>query len=280
MFARTADGKLYYESTGSGHPVLLISGLGMAATGWWRTIPVLAQGLRVLAFDNRGVGRSVLTRGPYSLEQMADDAVAVLDAAGEASAHVYGLSMGGMIAQVIALRHPERVRGLVLGASTAGGRRHQLADAATLDFVKRRLSMPPEEAVWAAVPYNYGKATRERHADRIGRDVVQRLRYPISRDGYEAQLAAAWGHDTTHRLPWIAAPTLVVHGSEDRLVPVANGVRLAEGISGARLKVFRGAGHLYTTDAPQADRHVLRFLTTAATPPASRLRDTVRANRA
>jgi pimeloyl-ACP methyl ester carboxylesterase len=188
--------------------------------------------------------------------------------------------MGAMIAQVMALRHPERVRALVLGASTAGGTRHELADDAVLAFMQRRTSMPPEEAVWAAVPYNYGKATRERYADRIGQDVVQRLRYPITRDGYEAQLAAAWGHNTAHRLRWIAAPTLVVHGSEDRLVPVANGVRLAEGIRGARLKVLRGAGHLYTTDAPQADRHVLRFLTTAATPGASRLRDSVRANRA
>ena len=280
MLARTADGRLYYESTGSGHPVLLISGLGMAATGWWRTIPVLAQGLRVLAFDNRGVGRSELTRGPYSLDQLADDAVAVLDAAGEESAHVYGLSMGGMIAQQVALRHPERVRALVLGASTAGGPRHELPDEATLAFMERRAAMRPEEAVWAAVPFNYGRATRERHADRIGQDIVQRLRYPISRAGYEAQLAAAWGHDTSRRLDRIAAPTLVLHGSEDRIVPIANGVRLAEGIRGARLKVLRGAGHLYTTDAPQADRHVLRFLSRAATPRASRLRDTVRATRA
>ena len=252
----------------------------MAATSWWRTIPVLAEGLRVLSFDNRGVGRSDVTRGPYSLEQLADDAVAVLDAAGEESADVYGLSMGAMIAQVLALRHPERVRALVLGASTAGGSRHELPDDATLAFMERRASMPPEEAVWAAVPYNYGTATRQRHAGRIGEDVVHRLRYPITRAGYEAQLAAAWRHDTSHRLGRIAAPTLVVHGSEDRIVPIANGVRLADGIRGARLKVLRGAGHLYTTDAPQADRHVLRFLSAAATPRASRLRDAVRANRA
>jgi len=280
VFARTADGKLYYESTGSGHPVLLISGLGMAATGWCRTIPVLAQGLRVLAFDNRGVGRSELTRGPYSLDQLADDAVAVLDAAGEERAHDYGLSMGGMIAQHVALRHPERVRALVLGASTAGGPRHELPDEATLEFMERRAAMRPEEAVWAAVPFNYGRATRERHAGRIGEDVRQRLRYPITRAGYEAQLAAAWGHDTSGRLARIAAPTLVLHGTEDRIVPIANGVRLGEGIRGARLKVLRGAGHLYTTDAPQADQGVLRFLTRAATPRASRLRDTVRAMRA
>jgi 3-oxoadipate enol-lactonase len=261
VFAKSADAKLYYQSTGSGQPVLLISGLGMAATGWWRTIPVLAQGLRVLAFDNRGVGRSELTRGPYSLAQMADDAVAVLDAAGEESAHVYGISMGGMIAQEIALRHPKRVRRLVLGASTPGGYRHELPDQVILAFLERRVGMPAEEAVWASVPYNYGRATRRRYAERIGEDVVQRLRFPVHPEGYKAQLAAAWRHDAAARLDEISAGTLVLHGSEDRMVPPANGLRLAQAIPRARLKLLKGAGHLYTTDDPRADREVLRFLT-------------------
>ena len=261
MFAPSADAKLYYESTGSGRPVLLVMGLGMAATGWWRTIPVLAERLRVLAFDNRGAGRSELTPGPYSIAQMAGDAVAVLDAAGEESAFVYGISMGGMIAQEIALRYPERVRALVLGASTPGGIGHELPDEAMLAFLERRVAMPPEEAVWASVPYNYGKATRERHAHRIGEDVVQRLRFPIERDGYRAQLAAAWGHDAAGRLKEIGVPTLVLHGSDDRMIPVANGHRLAASIAGAQLKVFKGAGHLYSTDEPRADREVIRFLT-------------------
>lgn len=259
-FARSGDAKLHYESSGAGEPVLLVMGLGMAATGWWRTIPVLAERLRVLAFDNRGCGRSERPRGPYTLAQMADDAAAVLDAAGEESAHVYGMSMGGMIAQELALRHSPRVRSLVLGASTAGGRHHVLPDEATLGFVRRRESMPAEEGVWASVPYNYGRATRERHAERIGEDVVQRLRFPLDPVGYRAQLAAAWGHDATNRLGRVVAPTLVLHGSEDRMVPVANGRRLAAAIPAARLEVLEGAGHLYQTDEPRADHMVLRFL--------------------
>src|SRR4029079_18649747 len=135
-------------------------GLGMAATGWWRTIPVLAQRFRVISFDNRGSGRSEKPRGPYTVAQLADDAASVLDVAGEQSAHVYGLSMGGMIAQQLALARPERVRSLVLGASTPGGRDHVLPDRETLGFLERRASMGHEEGVWASVPYNYGLATR------------------------------------------------------------------------------------------------------------------------
>ena len=121
--AVTADGtKLHYERTGAGAPVLLVMGLGMNATGWWRTIPVLAERHTVVAFDNRGSGRSDVPDGPYSTELLADDAIAVLDAAGIERAHVYGISLGGMVAQQIALRHPERVDRLVLGATTAGRR--------------------------------------------------------------------------------------------------------------------------------------------------------------
>jgi pimeloyl-ACP methyl ester carboxylesterase len=269
MLASSANAELYYEVTGTGDPVLLVMGLGMAATGWWRTIPVLATRFRVIAFDNRGAGRSDCTPGPYKLTQLADDAVAVLDAAGEGSAHVYGISLGGMIAQELVLRHPERVRSLVLGATTPGGRRHEPPDDATLAFIRRRAGMPAEEGVWASVPYNYGSATRERHPERIGDDVVQRLRFPVGESGYRAQLTAAMRHDAGDRLGRVSAPTLVLHGSEDRMVPVANGRTLAEVIPGARLKVLEGAGHLYPTDEPRADLVVLRFLTRQGATPSS-----------
>jgi 3-oxoadipate enol-lactonase len=260
VFARSGDTELFWESAGAGEPVLLVMGLGMAATGWWRTIPVLAEELHVISFDNRGVGRSEQPRGPYTLAQMAEDAIAVLDAANVATVSVYGISMGGMIAQELALRHPERVRALVLGASTPGGTRHTLPEHEVLDFLRRRPEMPTEEGVWASVPYTYSRATRERHAARIGEDVVQRLRFPPEPDGYRAQGGAARWHDTSGRLSAIRAPTLVLHGREDRIVPLANGRLLAESISGARLEVLEDAGHLYVTDAPEAARTVLRFL--------------------
>ena len=269
--ARRDSVELYWESTGAGAPVLLVMGLGMNATGWWRTVPVLAERFRVLALDNRGVGRSGRPSGPYTVADMADDAIAVLDAAGEPAAHVYGISLGGMIAQEIALRHPDRVRGLVLAATTPGGSRAVPADDATLAFFRRRAEMPAVEAVWASVPYNYAEATWRQHGDRIAQDIAQRLRFPIEREPYEAQLTAALGHDAHDRLGAIRAPTLIVHGTEDRMVPPANGDLLAQAIPRARLHEQPRAGHLLFTDAPQVDVVVGDFLTEQSSPgPSSR----------
>ena len=260
-FAHREGAELHWESTGAGAPVLLVMGLGMNATGWWRTVPVLSQALRVIAFDNRGVGRSDVTPGPYSVTQMADDAIAVLDAAEEESAHVYGISLGGMIAQQIALRHPRRVRRLVLGATTPGGAHAAPLGDDVVQFFFRRREMPAEEAVWASVPYNYGPRGRREGGQRIAEDIAQRLRYPIRPEGYAAQLEGALHHDAFDSLELIGHETLVVHGEADRMVPPANGALLAQAIPHARLETWPEAGHLYPTDAPEADVGVLRFLT-------------------
>jgi 3-oxoadipate enol-lactonase len=263
--ARDRTVALHYESTGTGAPVLLVMGLGMNATGWWRTVPVLAAaGLRVLTFDNRGVGRSDRPPGRYTTALMANDAVSVLDAAGVSRAHVYGISLGGMIAQEVALRHADRLERLVLGATAPGGESAIPADRSTLEFFQRRGQMPAEEAVWASVPYNYSARTRAEHGDRIVLDIRQRLRFPVEPEPYAAQLAAALGHDAHDRLARIRAPTLVVHGQEDMMVPAANGRLLANLIPDARLLELRGAAHLYPTDEPTADHEIAAFLTASA----------------
>jgi pimeloyl-ACP methyl ester carboxylesterase len=260
--ATTLDGRTHlpWEITGDGEPVLLIMGLGLSGDAWWRTVPVLARRLRVITFDNRGVGRSRAFSYAYTTEAMADDAATVLDAVGVERAHVYGISLGGMVAQALALRHPERVRSLVLGATSPGGPRAAWPSAEVTAFLRRRLRMAPEESAWESVPINYGPRCRAEHFERIEEDVAQRLAHPFSERAYRAQLFAGAWHNCLGALPRIAVPTLVVHGALDRLIPVANAHLIADRIPGARLRILEEAGHRYPTEAPDADRAIARFL--------------------
>jgi 3-oxoadipate enol-lactonase len=260
MSAENRSAQLHFEAIGEGPAVLLVMGLGLPGAAWWRTVPVLARALRVVSFDNRGSGGSTLSPGPLSVADMAADAVAVLDAAGIARAHVYGMSMGGMIAQEIALRYPDRVGALVLGATTAGGASSTAPDPEVLAFLARRAVLPEEEGRWASVPYVYSVRTRSEGGHRIGEDFAHRRSYAFHPDGYRAQLAAALRHDAGARLGAITAPTLVVHGAEDRMVPPENGRTLAAAIPGAESLRLDDAAHLYTTDDPGADEAVLEFL--------------------
>jgi 3-oxoadipate enol-lactonase len=250
---------LHWESTGTGDPVLMIMGLGLSGGAWWRTVPVLSRSLRVITFDNRGVGRSRARIPSYTTEAMADDAVSVLDAAGVERAHVYGFSLGGMIAQQLALRHAERVRSLVLGATHAGGPRAARPGDDVIAFFRRRVSMAAKDAARESVPFNYGPRCRREHKDRIAEDIQRRLSHPFPEHAYRAQMIAAALHNCHRRLARIEAPTLVVHGGQDRMVPVANAKILAERIPGAELRILEDAGHLYSTEEPDVDEKIARF---------------------
>ena len=250
---------LHWESTGAGDPVLMIMGLGLSGGAWWRTVPVLSRSLRVITFDNRGVGRSRARLHSYTTEAMADDAVSVLDAAGVEQAHMYGFSLGGMVAQQVALRHPGRVRSLVLGATHPGGPRAVRPSSEVIEFFRRRASMTAKDAARASVPFNYGPRCRREHKDRIAEDIRRRLAHPFSEQAYRAQIVAATLHNTYRRLTRIEAPTLVVHGREDRVVPVANAEILAERVPRAVLRILEEAGHLYSTEQPEVDEEIARF---------------------
>jgi pimeloyl-ACP methyl ester carboxylesterase len=261
-FARNGTVDLHWESFGAGPAVLLVAGQGMTVDGWWATIPVLARAFRVIAFDHRDTGGSSRVPWPYSVAHMARDAVAVLDAAGEQRAHVYGISLGSLVAQEVALRHPARVHALVLGASSAGGFAAYKPSPRSFaqTFLVRAGTMGPEEAEWAAVPYTYAEKTRRFHPGRIATDIAHRLSSPPEPLAYLHQAAAVASHDAYERLNQMTAPTLVVHGEQDVFVPPANALVLAERIPGAQRRLWPDAGHLYTIDEPQADREIARFL--------------------
>jgi 3-oxoadipate enol-lactonase len=260
--ARNGTVKLHWESFGEGPPVLLIPGQGMTADGWWSTIPVLATSFRVIAFDNRDTGRSSRSPWPYSVAQMAHDAVAVLDAAGEQRAHVYGISLGSLVAQEVALRHPDRVEALVLGASSAGGFAAYKPPPSSFaqTFLVRAGGMGPEEAEWAAVPYTYAEKTRREHPERIATDIAHRLSAPPEPLAYLHQATAVATHDAYDRLNAVTPPTLVVHGEQDVFIPPANALVLAERIPGAELRLWPDAAHMYIIDAPEADAEIAGFL--------------------
>jgi pimeloyl-ACP methyl ester carboxylesterase len=189
---------------------------------------------------------------------MASDAAAVLDAAGIESAHVFGVSMGGMIAQELALQYPARVRSLILGCTAAGGPTAVRAEQEAIQMLMRREKMSPEQAAEASVPFIYDPATPR---ERIDEDIAVRRPWFPSPAGYAAQLQGILGWEAYSRLGQIAAPTLVIHGESDRLVPPGNAKLIAERIPGAKLVIIPHASHLFLTDQTEVSHHaILQFL--------------------
>src|ERR1700751_416956 len=154
-FVENQGARIYWDEQGQGEPVLLIMGLGYPSAMWYRTRPALAARYRTIAMDNRGVGRSDTPPGPYSIRLMAWDAAAVLNAAGIERAHVFGVSMGGMIAQEFVLQYPRRVLSLILGCTAAGGPTAVRAEPEAIQMLMRREKISPEQAAEAAVPFIY-----------------------------------------------------------------------------------------------------------------------------
>lgn len=257
-FAEGAGGaRICWTEAGQGEPVLLIMGFGFGKEMWHRVVPALADRYRVISFDNRGVG-STRARGRFSIETMAGDAVAVLDAAGETSAHVYGASMGGAIAQAVALDYPERVRSLILGCTGAR------ADDGTRPTWKQRLALQLVRVMPMDKRYEglrRGLCGPGVDPAKLEEDIELLKSLPVSRRGMMNQARAVAGFAVLDRLGEIRVPTLVLHGTEDRTVPYASGVQLSERIPGARLVTFEGAGHGYVTDSTEASNQaVLDFL--------------------
>lgn len=257
-FIENQGARIYWDEQGQGAPVLLIMGLGYPSDMWYRTRQVLSKHYRTIALDNRGVGRSDMPPGPYPIPLMASDALAVLDAAGAGSAHVYGVSMGGMIAQEFTLQYPQRVRSLILGCTAAGGPHAVRAEADATQMLMARGVMTAEQAAEAAVPFIYDPGTPRQ---RIDEDIDIRRPWFPKAEAYIAQLMGILAWEADSRLPQITAPALIIHGETDRLVPIGNGRRIAERIPHSKLVVIPHASHLYSTDQPDISHAaVLEFL--------------------
>jgi pimeloyl-ACP methyl ester carboxylesterase len=257
--ARVGEIELSYQRDGSGPPLLMIMGMSGTFDHWKEAfLDGLRNDFETIIYDHRGVGSSSPLDGAVTIAQLAEDAVGLLDALEIESPHVLGISMGGMVAQELALGHPERVRTLTLGCTYCGGEGSALAG----DDVQRKLA----EAMTCG--------DRER-ALRIGWEVNVSPNFAANEDAYARfleigrrravaaeviaqQVRAVLGHDTSARLHQMEPPTLVVHGTLDQMLPVQNGRMIASLIPDARLEILDGVGHTFMWERPERSAELVR----------------------
>ncbi|HUF53014.1 MAG TPA: alpha/beta fold hydrolase [Dehalococcoidia bacterium] len=259
--ARVNGIDLYYEVHGTGEPVVLIMGLGTNATAWGAQIPALSREYKLIAFDNRGSGRSEKPANGYTVPQMADDTLSLMDQLGVGEAHVFGMSMGGMIAQEVYHRRPERVRTLILAGTLAGGPMATLPSAGTfLEFAPRggrTLADTLESGLRMFYSDEFIAANRGRLVQRA---ISQMGMFPPGH-ALQGQFRAVRGYNAFSKLRKITAPTLVFGATGDRIVPFPNQETLAERIPNARFVPFEGAGHGFILERAEAvNRATLSFL--------------------
>jgi pimeloyl-ACP methyl ester carboxylesterase len=238
-------------------PVLLLTGVGLTAAVALRTVDKLRSQFQVLTAP---IGTGPDRATDILSAATTDDALALLEDGGVERAHVIGLSFGGVIAQELAILHPQRVSSLVLCSSSAGGELYVPPEPLIREFIRRIGGLPAEEGLWAAVPYLYAPTTLRRHAPLIGQDIARRLCAPLDPRSYNRQRATARAHDAGAGLRAVTVPTLVIHGESDRVLPPDNGRLLAGSIPGARLLMLSGGSHAFPTDVPGASRELVSFL--------------------
>jgi pimeloyl-ACP methyl ester carboxylesterase len=257
--------ELHYERAGSGEPLLLIQGMSGTHVAWGQPFrSALEAEFDCIAFDNRGVGLSADVTEPFTIAEMAADAAALLDALEIESAHVLGISMGGMIAQELALAHPGRLCSLTIGCSYCGGPGSQLMDPADFQGLAEALSSGSQDRVFRAMyELNLSPGFRAEET-RFPEFVAMAEAVPVPRRTVELQMQAILGHDTSARLPAISLPTLVLHGTLDRVLGYPNGPLIASLIPGARLETFDAVGHMFWWEQPARAAELVREHTLAS----------------
>jgi pimeloyl-ACP methyl ester carboxylesterase len=256
---RAGEVELDCERSGSGPPLLLIMGMSGTSLHWGEPfLEELRRDFEVIVYDHRGVGDSTRLEGPVTTAQLAADASALLSALGIDSAHVLGISMGGMIAQELALSHPEQVRTLTLGCTYCGGPQSTQTSAAVLQRLSEAMmSGDRSRALRVGWEINVSQALvgdEESYAAFLAIAQRRAVAVPV----VLAQLQACGAHDTSTRLGGLSVPTLVIHGTEDQLLPVQNGRLLASLIPGAALEILDGTGHMFFWEHPERSAELVR----------------------
>jgi pimeloyl-ACP methyl ester carboxylesterase len=250
--------ELYYERSGSGEPMLLIQGMAATHFAWGRPfLDALERDFECIVYDHRGMGRSARAEMPFTIVDLAGDALGLLDGLGLESVHVVGISMGGMIAQELALAHPERVRTLTIGASYCGGPDGTLMDPADLALLGEAWkSGDPLQVYRAMWEINLSPAFRADDSN-FGpfREMAEAL--PAPAPVIYEQMRACAKHDTSERLGTLAMPTLVIHGTADRLLRSPNGEQIAARV-GVEPHMLEDVGHLFWWEHPERSAELIR----------------------
>ena len=253
--------QLNYERGGSGPPLLLIMGLSGTLLHWGEPfVQALREDFDVISFDNRGVGQSSRVEAPFTIADLAADTAGLLGALDIESAHVMGISMGGMTAQELALAHPELVRTLTLGCTYCGGPGNALPAQPELGAAV--MSGDRDRAVRATWEANVSQSFAQ-NADAYAAFRAIGEKRPVAIAVMMEQLSAITHHDTSTRLGQLQMPTLVVHGTEDRIIPVENGRIVAGLIPGSRLEILPDIGHLFFWELPEHSAELVREHTRA-----------------
>jgi pimeloyl-ACP methyl ester carboxylesterase len=252
---------MYYEIHGEGVPLLLIMGLRRNLEWWYCQIPALSNHFKVVAFDNRGAGRTDKPHMEYSMGLFADDTAGLMEALGIDSAHILGISMGGYIAQELALNHPKKVRSLILGCTSCGGDRAVLMSNERLKKFTANEGLTNEEILRKDMDIYFSDRFIKGHPDNIEQFIAVSLRHYQPPYAFISQFAACRKHDTVDRLHLITVPTLIMAGDDDPLVPSENSLILKERIPSARLVLFPGCRHcFFMENAALFNKETIQFV--------------------
>jgi pimeloyl-ACP methyl ester carboxylesterase len=250
--------ELHYGRAGSGEPMLLIQGMSATHLAWGRAfLAPLEESFECIVFDNRGMGLSGPAEIPFTIADMAGDVAALLEALEIEQAHVAGISMGGMIAQELALAHPERIRSLTLGATYCGGPEGTLMADEDLQMLGAAMASGDREQVLQAMwEINLSPTFRADQSRYAGfRQMAVELKAPKNVIFQQMQACAA--HDTSTRLSRVAVPTQVIHGTADRMLDVSNGIQIA-GLLSVELQTLAGVGHMFWWEQPDRSATLVR----------------------
>ena len=249
---RVGEIELDFERSGSGPPLLAIMGMSGTALHWGEPfLTALREHFEVIVYDHRGVGRSSRLEGSVTIAQMAADAAGLLAALELDSAHVLGISMGGMVAQELALAHPELVRTLTLGCTYCGGEGASLSAPEVMQrLTEAMMSGDRERALRVGWEINVSAGLVD-DAAAYERFLAVAEEYAVAVPVVMAQAQACMAHDTSARLAGLSIPTLIIHGTEDEMLPVGNGHLIASLVPGARLEILDGVGHLFFWEQPE-----------------------------